>query len=282
MGKGVKRMRKRSIILLLAIAFVLIGAISGCSTDGGSDNGEATTLKIGATPVPHSEILEFVKPMLAEEGVELEIVEFTDYVQPNLALDNEELDANFFQHVPYLEDFNEKNDTALSAVILVHFEPLGIYPGQSSSIEELQEGDKVAVPNDTTNEARALLLLQEAGLIEIDENAGLEATIKDITSNPKNLEIIELEAAQISRSLPDVDLGVINGNYAIEAGLNAGEDALMAEDKESLAAQTFANVVVIRTGDDREMFETLKNVLQSEEVKNFLEEKYQGAVVPVF
>jgi D-methionine transport system substrate-binding protein len=275
-------MKKRSIVLLLAVMFVLMGALAGCGTSGDNGDGDTTTLRIGATPVPHSEILEFIKPMLLEEGIELEIVEFTDYVQPNMALANEELDANFFQHVPYLENFNQNNDTALSAVILVHFEPLGIYPGQTASLEDIQDGDKVAVPNDTTNEARALLLLQEAGLIELDPNAGLEATIRNITSNPKNLDIVELEAAQISRALPDVNIGVINGNYAIQAGLNAGEDALMAEDKESLAAQTFANVIVIRTGDDREMFETLKAALQSDEVRNFLEEKYEGAVVPVF
>lgn len=243
---------------------------------------EPVKLKIGATPVPHAEILEFIKPLLLEKGIDLEIVEFTDYVQPNLALQNKDLDANFFQHVPYLDDFNAKNNTQLSAIIPVHFEPLGLYPGKTKAIADLKEGDKVAVPNDTTNEARALLLLQEAGLIKVDEAAGLNATTKDITENTKKLEFVELEAAQISRSLADVNVAVINGNYAIEAGLNAAKDALAAESKDSLAAQTFANVIVVRTDDNRPEFDTLKAVLQSAEVKAFLEEKYQGSVVPVF
>lgn len=272
---------KRKGALTLAVLLLLTSFFVGCSNGANGDD-KTVTLKIGATPVPHFEILEFVKPLLAEKGIELEIQEFTDYVLPNMALDNEELDANFFQHVPYLEDFNEKNGTKLSAIIDVHFEPLGLYPGKSKTLADLKDGDKIAVPNDTTNEARALLLLETAGLIEVADDAGLQATIRDITSNPKNLEIVELEAAQIPRSLPDVNYGVINGNYAIEAGLNAGSDALASEDKESLAAKTFANVVVVRTGDDREMFQTLKEVLQSEEVREFLLEKYGGAVVPMF
>jgi D-methionine transport system substrate-binding protein len=273
-------MKKRS-VLTLAAALVLSLVLTGCGSNGGNGD-DKVTMKIGATPVPHYEILEFVKPLLAEEGITLEIQEFTDYVLPNMALANEELDANFFQHVPYLEDFNEKNDTDLSAIIPVHFEPLGLYPGKTKTLAEIKDGDKIAVPNDTTNEARALLLLQEAGLITVSANAGLQATIRDITSNPKNLEIVELEAAQIPRSLPDVNFGVINGNYAIEAGLSAEKDALASEDKDSLAAQTFANVIVVRTGDDREMFDVLKTILQSEEVRDFLLEKYAGAVVPMF
>lgn len=244
--------------------------------------GEPVPLKIGATPVPHSEILEFIKPLLLEKGILLEIVEFTDYVQPNLALDNKELDANFFQHVPYLNDFNEKNGTKISAIIPVHFEPLGLYPGKTKTLADLKDGASIAVPNDTSNEARALLLLEAAGLIKVDAAAGLNATVKDITENTKNLKIVELEAAQIPRSLPDVDLAIINGNYAIEAGLNAATDALLAEDKESLAAETFANIIVTRTDDNRPEFDILKEVLQSDELKSFLEEQYKGAVVPVF
>ncbi|HCX64525.1 MAG TPA: methionine ABC transporter substrate-binding protein, partial [Eubacteriaceae bacterium] len=223
-----------------------------------------------------------VKPMLEEEGITLEIVEFTDYVQPNLAVDNGELDANFFQHLPYLEDFNENNDTELESILAVHFEPLGIYPGQKSSLEEVEEGDSIAVPNDTTNEARALLLLEQAGLITVADDAGLAATIQDIEENTMNLEIVELEAAQVSRSLPDVDFGVINGNYAIEAGLTAEEDALLTEDTGSLAAETFANIIVTQTGDDREMFDALVRVLTSDEVKTYIEENYEGSVIPVF
>ncbi|NDL67124.1 MetQ/NlpA family ABC transporter substrate-binding protein [Anaerotalea alkaliphila] len=266
---------RRKILLVLALAMVF--ALPGCGKKE-----SAAAFRIGATPVPHEEILNFVKPILEEKGVAIEIVQFTDYVQPNLALQNEELDANFFQHAPYLEDFNVKNNTQLSSAVEVHFEPLGLFPGKASRLEDLQEGDTVAVPNDTTNEARALLLLEEVGLIKVRDDAGLEATIRDIEENPKNLQFVELEAAQIARSLQDVSVAVINGNYAIEAGLNAATDALASEDKDSLAAQTFANIVAVRTGDQREEIRILKEVLQSEEVRAFLEEKYQGAVVPVF
>lgn len=244
---------------------------------------ELTKLKIGASPVPHAEILKYVIPALEEKGIALDVIEFTDYIQPNLALQNKELDANYFQHVPYLEDFNTNNNTQLSAAISVHFEPLGIYPGKTKSLEELKDGDTVAVPNDTTNEARALLLLEEAGLIKLKEGADLTVTAKDIVENPKKLKIAELEAAQLSRSLQDVNIAVINGNYALEAGLNAAEDALRAEDKDSLAAKTFANVVAVRTGEENdELIQILKEVLTSEDVRKFLEEKYQGSVIPAF
>ena len=242
-----------------------------------------TVLKVGASPVPHAEILKFIVPKLKEKGIDLQVVEFTDYVQPNLALQNKELDANYFQHLPYLTDFNKKNNTQISPSINVHFEPLGLYPGKTKSLNDVKEGDTIAVPNDTTNEARALLLLEAAGLIKVKADAGLAATVKDITENPKKLKIKELEAAQISRALQDVNLAVINGNYAIEAGLNAATDALKAEDKDSLAAKTFANFLAVRTGDEgRAEIKTLGEVLNSQEVKDFINEKYKGAVVPVF
>ena len=274
-----------ALLLTLAFAFTAIVS-SGC---GQGDQGAKTAapelkvLKVGASPVPHAEILKSVQPLLKEKGIDLQIVEFTDYVQPNLALQNKELDANYFQHVPYLTDFNEKNKTQLSSALAVHFEPLGIYPGKTKSIAELKDGDTIAVPNDTTNEARALLLLQTAGIIKLKDDAGLSATAKDIVENPKNIQVKELEAAQLARALPDVNLAVINGNYAIEAGLNAATDALKAEDKDSLAAKTFANIVAVRTGDEsRQEIKTLNEALNSAAVRDFINSTYKGAVIPVF
>ncbi|MCL2035526.1 MAG: MetQ/NlpA family ABC transporter substrate-binding protein [Oscillospiraceae bacterium] len=238
---------------------------------------------VGATPTPHAEILEVVKPLLAAQGYELDIREFTDYVQPNLTLENGELDANYFQHQPYLDDFNDKNDTHIVTLTTVHYEPFAIYPGKTASLDVLPDGAQVAVPNDTTNEARALLLLEAQGLIKVKPDAGLEATINDITENPKNLKIVEIEAAQLARSLPDVDVAVINGNYAIQAGLNAATDAIAAEDKDSLAATTFANILAIRAGDEnREDLKALAEALRSEEVRAYIQNTYEGAVVPTF
>jgi D-methionine transport system substrate-binding protein len=240
-------------------------------------------LKIGATPVPHEEILNAVKPELAKQGIDLQIVEFTDYVLPNQALANKELDANYFQHQPYLDDFNTKNKTDIVSAGAIHYEPLGLYPGKTKAIADLREGALIAVPNDTTNEARALLLLETAGLIKVKADAGLKATAKDISENPKKLVIKELEAAQIPRALPDVDLAVINGNYALDAKLSAATDALAKEDKDSLAAKTFANIVAVRKGDEaREDIKALVAALQSDAIKKFIEDKYQGAVLPSF
>ncbi|MDK2943125.1 MAG: D-methionine transport system substrate-binding protein, partial [Acetobacterium sp.] len=230
----------------------------------------------------HGEILAVAGEVLKEEGYTLEVKEFTDYVQPNLTLENKELDANFFQHLPYLEDFNVKNNTKLVSAGAVHYEPLGLYPGKLKTLDAIVDGSTIAIPNDTTNEARALLLLETIGLIKVDPNVGLEATPKDIIENPKNLVFKELEAAQLARSLPDVDLAVINGNYAIEAGLNAGTDAIAKEEKDSLAAQTYANIVAVRTGDETsEKTLALMKALQSEKVISFIESNYQGAVVPM-
>lgn len=294
-------------VLLLALSFIFTLLLAGCgaATTGGESTTETTAavteattaaetsatttqqelkvLKVGATPVPHAEILKFITPILKEKGIDLQVVEFTDYVQPNLALQNKELDANYFQHVPYLEDFNKKNNTQLSAAVPVHFEPLGLFPGKTKKLEDLKSGDTIAVPNDTTNEARALLLLESAGIIKVKADAGLTATVKDIVENPKKIKITELEAAQISRSLPDVNLAVINGNYALEAGLNAATDALKSEDKDSLAAKTFANIITVRTGDEnREDIKILDEVITSPEVRDYINQQYKGAVVPVF
>ncbi|MDF2614002.1 MAG: ABC-type metal ion transport system, periplasmic component/surface antigen [Clostridia bacterium] len=266
----------KKLISALLISTLTLTVFAGCAKD-------SKKIVVGASPTPHSEILAVAKEVLKEKGYELEIKEFTDYVQPNLTLENKELDANYFQHQPYLDDFNAKNKTNIVSAAAVHYEPLGFYPGKVKKLEELADGATIAVPNDTTNEARALLLLETIGLIKVNPDAGLNATINDITENPKNIKIQELEAAQIARSLADVDFAVINGNYAIQAGLNAATDALVKEEKESLAATTFANILAIRKGDEnREELKALIDALKSEEVKKFIEEKYQGAVVPIF
>lgn len=242
---------------------------------------EAVTLKVGASPAPHAEILENIKPLLEKDGITLEIVEFTDYVIPNQALDAGDIDANYFQHLPYLEDFNAKNGTNLSSAGAIHFEPLGLYPGKTASLDDLEEGATVAVPNDTTNEARALLLLQKLELITLKEGVGLEATPLDIVDNPKDLKFNEMEAALLPSVLPDVDLAVINGNYAVGAGIE--DTVLTTEDKESEAAKEFANVVAVRTGDEgKAPIQKLLAALQSEENAKFIDEKYNGTVIPVF
>jgi D-methionine transport system substrate-binding protein len=258
---------------------VLSVSLVGC----GSQARNEKKLTIGATSEPHAEILNHIVPILKEKGIELTVMEFADYAQLNPALKNKELDANFFQHTPYLNDFNSKEKATLTSAVAVHFEPLGLYPGKTKSLDDIKDGDIIAVPNDTTNEARALLLLESAGLIKVKEGVGLNATAKDIIENPKNLKIEELAAAQLARALPDVNLAVINGNYAIQAGLNVAKDALIAEDKDSAAAQSFANIVVVRAGDEnREAIKILKEVITSEEVKKFINDKYQGSVIPVF
>jgi len=278
-------MKKKLLLLLVAAAVVLFAV--GCSkTESDVETGATENAKkivVGATPTPHAEILNAAKEILAEEGYELEIVEFTDYIQPNKMLESKELDANYFQHKPYLDDYNAENKTDLISIAAIHYEPLGIYPGKTKTLDELKDNAQIAVPNDTTNEARALLLLEAQGLIKLKEDAGLKATINDIVENPMNLKIIEIEAAQLARSLPDVDIAVINGNYAIQAGLNVATDALAMEEKDSLAATTYANIVAVRSGDEeREDLKALVKALTSEKIKKFIEEKYQGAVVPVF
>ncbi len=238
---------------------------------------------VGATPSPHAEILEQVKDALAEKGWTLEIVEYTDYVQPNLALEGGDLDANYFQHQPYLDSFNEEQKTNLVSAAMIHYEPFGIFPGKTASFDELADGAKIGVPNDTTNEARALNLLEANGLIKLKEGAGLLASKTDIVENEKNLEIVEIEAAQLPRSLPDLDLAAVNGNYAIDAGLSVQEDALAIEDSESLGAQTYGNVIAVRAGEEEtDKTKALVAALQSSAVRTYIEETYGGAVVPLF
>ncbi|HHY81235.1 MAG TPA: ABC transporter substrate-binding protein [Clostridiales bacterium] len=266
-------------VLITLIVVLSLSLLAGCSQPNKNDK----KIVIGASPTPHAEILQVAKEVLAEKGYELEIKEFTDYVQPNLTLDTGELDANYFQHKPYLDDFNKENNTKIVSIAAIHYEPLGLYPGKTKSLEDLKEGAQIAVPNDTTNEARALLLLEAQGLIKIKPEAGLQATINDIVENPKNIKIVEVKAAQLPRSLEDVDMAVINGNYAIQAGLNAAKDALAKEEKDSMAAETYANIIAVKEGNENsEKLKALVEALKSDKVKQFIEEKYQGSVVPVF
>ncbi len=244
--------------------------------------GELQDIIVGATPAPHAEILNAVKDILKEEGYNLVIKEYTDYVQPNLALESGDLDANYFQHKPYLDQFNTEKGTDLVSAAAVHYEPFGIYAGKTDSLENLADGAQIAVPNDVSNEARALLLLADNGLIELKEGVGLEATKNDIVKNDKNFKIVEVEAAQLPRSLGDVDIAVINGNYAIEAGLKVSE-ALAVEDSKSTAATLYSNIVAVRAGEESsEKSAALVKALTSDTVKKFMEETYDGAVVPSF
>lgn len=246
---------------------------------------ELVKLRVAASPTPHAEILAVAKDILAEQGYELEIVEYTDYVQPNLVVDSGELDANYFQHTPYLNTFNEENSTDLVSAGLIHYEPFAIYAGKTASLEELADGAEVIVPNDGSNETRALLLLQQEGLITLAEgiDASSNASVHDIVDNPKNLKITEMEAAQLPLSLPDVDIAVINGNYAMGAGLSVATDSLAIEDASGDAAQTYANIVAVKAGNENsEAIQALVAALHSQEVKDFIDTNYDGAVVAIF
>ena len=242
-----------------------------------------TTLKVAASPTPHAEILNVAKEILAEQGIDLEVVEFSDYVQPNLVTENGEVDANYFQHTPYLDSFNEENGTHLVSVGAVHYEPFGIYPGKSDDLANIADGATIAVPNDTTNEARALQLLAAQGLITVRDGAGLTATVNDITENPHNLQIKEIEAAQLPRTVQDVDFAVINGNYALAAGFSVKNDALATEDASSEAAQTYANILAVKEGRENDpAIQALYAALTSDKVKDYINSTYDGAVVPIF
>lgn len=264
------------LIVLTLISAVLVGC-------GAKKDGADKTIVIGASSTPHAEILEQARPALLEAGYELKIIEYADYVQPNLALDSRDLDANFFQHKPYLDQSNAENKTNIVSAAIIHYEPIGIYPGKTATIDALVEGAQIAVPNDATNEARALLLLEAQGIIKLKEGADLNATKNDIAENPKNIELVEIESAQIARSLQDVDLAVINGNYAIQAGLNVATDAIAFEEKDSAAAETYGNIIAVNAGDeDREDIKALIKALKSDAVKQYINDTYQGAVVPKF
>jgi D-methionine transport system substrate-binding protein len=263
----------RTLVVVLMLMLVL------CAGGASSEELASTKLKVGATPVPHSEILEIAKPILKDKGILLEVIEFTDYVTPNLALNDGDIDANYFQHIPYLEEFASARRLDITYIASVHIEPMGAYSKKVKDLDDLKNKAKVGIPNDPTNGGRALLLLQRAGIIELDDKAGITATKYDIISNPKNLQIIELEAAQLPRSLEDLDLAVINSNYALEAGLVATRDALIIEDANS----PYVNVLAVRTKDkDRAALRELAKVLTSEPVAEFIKEKYPGSVVPAF
>ncbi len=294
---------KKSMALLVTVVLA-IGSLTGCgskatteeaTTDSASAEStvaeEATTessevvekgtIKIAASATPHAEILESAKSILAAEGWTLEVTVFDDYVQPNLVVESGDFDANYFQHVPYLEEFNAEQGTHLVDAGDIHYEPFGIYPGKESDLANISEGAVIAVPNDTTNEARALLLLQDNGIIKLKENAGLTATINDIAENPKNIEIKELEAAQVARVKDEVAFVVLNGNYALEAGFSVGKDAVAYEKADSEAAKTYVNIIAVKEGNEtNEGIVSLVNALKSDEIKKFIEEKYDGAVVP--
>ncbi len=240
----------------------------------------AEKVSIGASPVPHVEILEFIKPLMAEKGFELEVVSFNDYILPNTAVESGDLDANYFQHTIYMNDFNEKNGTHIVNVIPVHFEPMGCFKGKTTSLEALKDGAEIGVPNDVTNEARALLLLQAMGLIELDPNAGVTATKLDITKNEKNLKIIEIEAAQLPRMLQDLDLAVINGNYAMQAGLFLATDAVGAEDSDAEVYKGCVNWLCVKEGnEDAPFVVALRECLNDQRTIDFMTEKYQGSFV---
>lgn len=277
---------KKIIALILAISITILGA-AGCTakaaeqTTGAApaEAPKATVLKVGATPIPHAELLNFVKPILEKQNIKLEVVEFQDYVQPNTALVDKELDANFFQHQPYLDSFNKERGQNLLSAGSVHVEPLGLYSKSIKNINELKEGAVIAIPNDPSNASRALLLLQANGVLKLKDGGSITSTEKDILENPKNLKIELAEAAQLPRVLEDVAAAVINTNYALPAQLNPVKDALIIEGKES----PYANNVVVRNGDqERDEIKKLVEALNSPEVKKFIEDKYQGAVVPAF
>ena len=270
---------KKNIIVTFIGLLILTIVLSGCATKSAPSENGLEVLKIGASPVPHAEILSFIKPGLEKQGIQLEVIEFTDYVNPNLALDSKEIDANFFQHVPYMEAFERERGIKMVSAGQVHVEPLGLYSKKIQSIDDLKEGSTITIPNDPTNEGRALILLDSEGIIKLKEDAGLEATEKDIVENPKKLTFKPIDAAQLPRTLDDVDAAIINTNYALEAELNPGKDALIIEGSDS----PYANILTVRPGEETdENIRKLVAALQSEEVKQFIIEKYNGSIVPAF
>lgn len=267
---------KKSIAALLTLAFA-VSATAGLSVSAD----EEKTITVAASPTPHAEILEAAVPLLEEKGWKLEITEFDDYILPNEVVESDEFDANYFQHIPYLESFNEEKGTHLVNAGGIHYEPFGIYPGTKSDLTTLEEGDEIAVPNDTTNEARALLLLQDNGIITLAEDAGLTATKNDIVENPYGIEILELEAAQVPRVVEEVAFAVMNGNYALNAGFSVANDSIAYESADSEAARTYVNVIAVKEGnEDSEGIKALVETLKSQEMQDFINETYDGAVIP--
>lgn len=290
----------KKILALTLSAILCLGLLAGCGTEGGSaatdpaseptsgatntPGGELETITVGASSTPHAEILDAVRGELEALGYNLEVVVFNDYVQPNTALADGDLDANYFQHEPYLTTFNSERGTDLVSAGAIHYEPMGIYPGTKSSLDDIAEGDTIAIPNDGSNETRALLLLQDLGYITLADgiDASSNATVEAIVDNPLNLEITEMNAENIPHILADVAFGIINGNYALQADLT-GDDALASESADSDAAQTYANIVACRNGDENsDKIQALITALTSETCREYIESTYNGAVVPIF
>ena len=260
-------------LIAAALTGALVLGTVGTSVVFAADDDK--TITVAASETPHSEILEAAKPILEEEGYDLEVTVFDDYVQPNEVVESGDFDANYFQHIPYLNSFNEENAGG------IHYEPFGIYPGTKSSLDDIADGDTIAVPNDTTNEARALLLLQDNGIIKLKDGAGLEATVNDIEENPYNVEIVELAAEQVARVAEETSYIVLNGNYALQAGYSVSKDALAYETSDSEAAKTYVNVIAVKEGNENsDKIKALVDVLKSDEIKDFINEKYDGAVIP--
>ena len=276
-------MKKFGAFLLAGV--LAIGTLTGCgSTDkkaeGSTGSTDSKVIKVAASATPHAEILEEAKPLLEKEGYDLEVTVFDDYVQPNEVVDSGDFDANYFQHAPYMEQFNKEKGTKLVDAGDIHYEPFGIYPGTKKSLDEIADGDEIAVPNDTTNEARALLLLQDNGIIKLKDGAVLTATVNDIAENPHNIKIVELEAAQVARVTGETAFVVLNGNYALQAGYSVKKDALAYEAADSEAAKTYVNIIAVKDGNqDSDAIKALVKVLKSDDIKKFIDEKYDGAVI---
>ena len=266
-------------LIAAALTGALVLGTVGTSVVFAADDDK--TITVAASETPHSEILEAAKPILEEEGYDLEVTVFDDYVQPNEVVESGDFDANYFQHIPYLNSFNEEKGTHLVNAGGIHYEPFGIYPGTKSSLDDIADGDTIAVPNDTTNEARALLLLQDNGIIKLKDGAGLEATVNDIEENPYNVEIVELAAEQVARVAEETSYIVLNGNYALQAGYSVSKDALAYETSDSEAAKTYVNVIAVKEGNENsDKIKALVDVLKSDEIKDLINEKYDGAVIP--
>ena len=276
-------MKKFGAFLLAGV--LAIGTLTGCGrtdkkAEGSTGCTDSKVIKVAASATPHAEILEEAKPLLEKEGYDLEVTVFDDYVQPNEVVDSGDFDANYFQHAPYMEQFNKEKGTKLVDAGDIHYEPFGIYPGTKKSLDEIADGDEIAVPNDTTNEARALLLLQDNGIIKLKDGAGLTATVNDIAENPHNIKIVELEAAQVARVTGETAFVVLNGNYALQAGYSVKKDALAYEAADSEAAKTYVNIIAVKDGNqDSDAIKALVKVLKSDDIKKFIDEKYDGAVI---
>lgn len=267
----------KKILAVTLTGVILASSLTGC----GKSKKDDKTIKIAASATPHAEILEKAKPLLEKKGYKLEIKVFDDYVQQNQVVESGEFDANYFQHIPYLESFNKEKGTHLVNAGGIHYEPFGIYPGKKKSLDDIAKGDSIAVPNDTTNEARALQLLQDNGIIKLKDGVGLEATVNDIVDNPYDVKIVELEAAQVARVVDETAFVVLNGNYALQAGFSVGKDSIASEKADSEAAQTYVNIIAVKEGNEnKDSIKALVEVLKSDEIKEYINETYDGAVVP--